>query len=430
MIIKDAFRSLRQSFSHAFFFWLTFVLSTMFIFLFFNISMSDAVGVVFIDSKADLATNMTILVILFCSVNIFFANDFFARSKTRELAVRIVSGATYIQLAFYLLVQTFILLVIAIPAGILLALCVLPLLNQLLSAVSGDAGSIVIRGDAVFTTSLVLLFLIFWTTLLNMSLAYKNSASALMNQQKMKLQFEAFIKPSYSMSDRVKRILFTAMFALPAVLLQFNPYTGLLLSAIGIIGFNGFLKHVFVPWLSKTILNDRISDPEAAVSLGFFRNDLQILKNNILLYYVNAVFLLTLVVSKHETAMETMMVFISYAFMNVLQSMSMMFRYCSDLPGRLPCFMSLSQIGYTSKNIQSVIARETLLLYGSILLPAVLYDLSMLSALVRIGDLSIPVMTGLLACVILPILFCFAVSYLQYRRLTVRQSIARRANVQ
>ena len=56
MIIKDAFRSLINSFSKAFFYWLTFVLTSMFIFLFFNISMSDTVGVHWINNDNGIAT--------------------------------------------------------------------------------------------------------------------------------------------------------------------------------------------------------------------------------------------------------------------------------------------------------------------------------------------------------------------------------------
>ena len=40
MIIRDALRSLKNNFGKALFYWLTFVLTSMFIFLFFNIAMS------------------------------------------------------------------------------------------------------------------------------------------------------------------------------------------------------------------------------------------------------------------------------------------------------------------------------------------------------------------------------------------------------
>lgn len=429
MIVLDAVRSLRQKFSQAFFFWLTFVLCTAFIFLFFNISMSDAIGVVFINSRADLATNMTILVIAFCSINIFFANDFFARSKTRELAVRIVSGATYIQLALYLLVQTFILLVLAIPAGIFLAVCILPALNALLAGISGTAAMITIRMDAVFTTSIVLLFLIFWTTLLNMSLAYKNSASALLNERRMKLQFESFIKPSFTLSANVLRWLYAAMTFAPILLVFLNPYTGLFLSVIGLIGFNGFLPRVFVPWLNERIRSHAITDPDRAAALGFYRNDLQILKNNILLYYVNAIFLLTLVIGAHENVMETMMVFVSYAFMNILQALTMMFKYSSEISDRTSYYDSLNQIGYIRKDFSRILFREVVCLYGSILLLALLYDCSMLAGTLRLGDITPPTALGLLACVILPVLFSMTVSLLHYRHTILHTPKERRRNV-
>ena len=429
MIVKDAIRSLRQKFSQAFFYWLTFVLCSMFIFLFFNISMSDAVGVVFIDSKADIATNMTILVIVFCSINIFFANDFFSRSKSKELAVRIICGSTYVQLAFYLLIQTFILLILAVPAGIFLAGCTLPVLNGFLPAMHASAASFTIRGDAVFATAVVLLFLIFWTTLLNMSLAYKNSASALMNEQKMKLQFESFIKPGYSLSGRVKRILYNIMVFAPLVFLLVNPYAGLFLTLLAIIGFNGWLPQVYVPWLNRRISAVRISQAESAAYLGFYRNDLQILKNNLILYYVNSIFLLTLVIGKHESAAETMMLFVSFLFMNILQSLTMMFKYSSEISGRETYFASLSQIGYTVRQFRRIIFREITVLYGSILLPSLLYDTILVSGAVRFGSISLPFAGTLLLCVILPVAFCYFVSLFHYRKTILGTNKLRRTNV-
>ena len=64
MIIRDALRSLKRDFSKAVFYWLTFVLTSAFIFLFFNISMGEELGVTFVYSHDDLATTVTIFVVI------------------------------------------------------------------------------------------------------------------------------------------------------------------------------------------------------------------------------------------------------------------------------------------------------------------------------------------------------------------------------
>ena len=115
MIITDAIRSLKNSMAKAVFYWLTFVLTSLFIFLFFNISMSESLGFTWVENNNDTVTTVTVFVIAVCLIIIFFANDFFVKNKAKELAIRLVCGATFMQLAQYLLVQTFVLLLIALP---------------------------------------------------------------------------------------------------------------------------------------------------------------------------------------------------------------------------------------------------------------------------------------------------------------------------
>ena len=91
MIFRDALRSLKKDIGRAFFYWLTFVLTTIFIFLFLNIAMSEAVGVTFVHTaNTDISTNVSLILIVICIVEIIFANDFYVRSKARDLAVRLV----------------------------------------------------------------------------------------------------------------------------------------------------------------------------------------------------------------------------------------------------------------------------------------------------------------------------------------------------
>lgn len=94
-MIRSALRSIKDDFSRSLFYWLTFVLTSMFMFLFFHLSLSDFVGVTFINSTNNMETFITVLVIVICMVVIYFANDFYVKKKSKELAVRLVCGATY-----------------------------------------------------------------------------------------------------------------------------------------------------------------------------------------------------------------------------------------------------------------------------------------------------------------------------------------------
>lgn len=134
MILRDALRSLQKDFSKAFFYLLIFVLTTMFIYLFYNIAMSDP-SVDPIKNPSSTITYVMILVVILCSVDILFANDFYVKLKGKDLAVRLICGGRFTQIAGFLLVQTMLLLVLAVPLGIFLANCLLPLVNAMMSSV-------------------------------------------------------------------------------------------------------------------------------------------------------------------------------------------------------------------------------------------------------------------------------------------------------
>ena len=61
---------------------------------------------------------------------IFFANNFFLSRKTTELAIMAMSGSGYINSTMYVLYQTFTLLILATPLGILIGRCVVPFSND------------------------------------------------------------------------------------------------------------------------------------------------------------------------------------------------------------------------------------------------------------------------------------------------------------
>jgi hypothetical protein len=112
-MLKAALRSIKDDLSRSLFYWLTFVLTSMFMFLFFHISYSDMVGVTFINGNNDMATFITVLVLGICMIVVFFANDFYVKKKSKDLAVRLVCGGTYFQIASFLLFQTGLLFVFA-----------------------------------------------------------------------------------------------------------------------------------------------------------------------------------------------------------------------------------------------------------------------------------------------------------------------------
>ncbi len=416
MIIRDALRSLKNNFGKALFYWLTFVLTSMFIFLFFNIAMSETVGVSFFYAQQDLALTVTIFVVAVCLIIIFFANDFFIKNKARDLALRLICGATYMQLASYLLVQTFLLLALAIPAGVILALILIPLLNVIISGMVQTAFTISLHFDAIVTTTIVLVSVVFWTTYLNLAFAYRNTAVNLLNDRKMTnpLAGVTLNWERKKMSEKVKTIGGLILYLMPLIMFHLNTEAAVMFAILGMIGFHLVLNSLFIPLLDKIIHERKMDDPKAVARLGFIRTDLQILKNNVILFLVSCILLISMFISGAQKPMEVMLSLLSYVVMNILLSLAIMFRFQTEITSRKKYFRPLEQIGYVREDLKNVVFREVIFVYVFIIAMAAPYLLSMFLALANKGLMQWSTGGFLLICMILPLIFCCLVTLYYY----------------
>ncbi len=416
MIIRDALRSLKNNFGKALFYWLTFVLTSMFIFLFFNIAMSETVGVSFFYAQQDLALTVTIFVVAVCLIIIFFANDFFIKNKARDLALRLICGATYMQLASYLLVQTFLLLALAIPAGVILALILIPLLNAVISGMMQTAFTISLHFDAIVTTTIVLVSVVFWTTYLNLAFAYRNTAVNLLNDRKMTNPLAGITLDweRKKMSEKVKTVGGLILYLMPLIMFHLNTEAAVMFAILGMIGFHLVLNSLFIPLLDKIIHERKMDDPKAVARLGFIRTDLQILKNNVILFLVSCILLISMFISGAQKPMEVMLSLLSYVVMNILLSLAIMFRFQTEITSRKKYFRPLEQIGYVREDLKNVVFREVIFVYVFIIAMAAPYLISMFLALVNKGLMQWSTGGFLLICMILPLIFCCLVTLYYY----------------
>ncbi len=417
MIIKDALRSLKNNLSRAFFYWLTFVLTSAFIFLFFNISMGEELGVTFVYSHDDLATTVTIFVVIICSIDIFFANDFFVKNKAKDLAVRLVCGATYLQLAGYLLIQTFLLLAVAVPVGVILSLLAIPFMNMWLAANSYML-TIGVHFNAVVVTIIVLVFVIFWTTILNLSFAYRNAASMMLNSGTMlKLNGGSFFMKMPTVMGNVKKVGSIVMFVAPLLILWLNWNMISILAVIGMVGLNSMIKQVLIPLSYELIDNRKLDHPDLVAYMGFLRSDLQNMKLNLMLHIVSVVILISLLVTVNESGLEMMLVMLSYVVLNILQAMCVMFRFSTETVVRRKFFMTLAQIGFLPEQLVGIVRKEVGTFYGFAMITALLYLVDIFLVLAKEGIALAGMAPALLALFIVPMVVCGFFSYRYYLRI-------------
>lgn len=427
MILHDAFLSLKNDFLHTFFYWLTFVICSMFIFLFLVVSMSDSVGVTFIEAKSDIATTLSVASAALCMVEIWFANDFFIKNKSKELAVRAVCGATYVQLALYLLIQTVFLLICAIPVGIILGMCLIPPVNSLINTLTTSAMAIHISSQAVLVTVIILGFIVFWTLILNLSFAYRNNACQLLNAETMRtgssnpfatsfLNDVPFLndlkKGKEKMLSYLKTGLDVVMFVVPILVFYYSPQGSVYFAMVSLFGLNKLVKNFALPFLNMHIQKN-IGDPEKVGYLGFVRHDMKVLKVNVLLLIVTTVLLISVLVGT-ASALDTVLVLVCYVAMSTLLSMAIMFRFSSDLSFRKKYFRTLTHIGYMKKDEKRIITKEVVMFYMAVAVLILIYLINISASLCVSGALKLTQAIILVTGALIPELICMIINLIFY----------------
>lgn len=417
-MIKDVMNALMHDKIRTFFCWITFTLTSMFIFLFFAVAMSDAVGVTMIQAKSDVPTILMVAAVLLCSIEIVFTNDFFIKNKAKNLAIRLICGATYTQNAGYLLLQTVFILCLALPTGIILGLCAIPLINVILISVMHTDITVTLSFQSILWSILVLSYVIFWTLLLNLSFSYRNSAAQLLNPNAIKMPQSQVFSLSNAATKYVMKVLHLILWIAPLLLFYYDKSLVLVCTIASLAGYAMVLTDFFLPLLD-TYIHQKIDQKNTLIALGLFRNDLKVLKINILLFIIASTLLISLLTST-ENPIYQMLVLITYISMNCLLALTIMFKYANEMSDRIIKFKTLSHIGYLQSDIKKIIRKEVFALYTFITISILIYLINIFATLYLGGMLEMNHIWILIVGSITPIVLCGLISLLFYRRTVIK----------
>lgn len=415
-MIRDGLRSLRKDLDRAVFYWIVFILSSMFMFTFFHLALSEAVGVTFIYSNNDLPTYLTVFDVLICIIVIFLANDFYVKKKSKELAVLLMCGGTYFQLVEFLLIQTGLLMVCSIPVGIGLGCACFPLLTFLIKAMSGREIEIVFGMQSVVLTACVIVLEVFWCTMLNLGYAYRNSIYTLLKgEEKIKLRVLRVLK------GKGLWCVWPVLYFGCAVLLYTCgevPERMLLLGFVGTAGLWGGIHKVVFPWLEKGVLEKWGDDGEKLVYMGLFRADLKMARLYVALFIGAANILCAMMAGTVEASAEFVLCLVSFVVIIPLLALSLMFRFAVEAGGRRTIFLTLRKIGYVESQVRRIQDREVMCLYGFVMAAAFVYIFNIVMVLSLNGLIPWEIGAGILVIFTGSLGVCGVVSRRQYGRST------------
>lgn len=417
MIFREAIRSLKNSRSKALFFALTFYITTALLFVYFNmanaatggeievyVSGSNLADLIQMMEKGNAGNLMMVFIVIMCFIDLLFCNDFFVKNKAKELAVRMICGATYIQLAMYLLIQTVLLMAVSIPLGIAAGYGLIGLMNVLLAA-QGETLVVTVSSYAMVEFFAVILFVVFWTVLLNCSFAYKSGAVLLaggnMGAMKDRNSYGLASKPAVQMILNIAGIIAALL-----PLYQFFSGSGALAVSmvIGCVGLNRTAEYVFVPLLSGTNRRSGTKKTAEMISAGFLRRDIQFAKITVFLLICDLMVVMTMLFARQNTPLEYLLVIVSYISIAVLQSLTIMFRLETDLSGRGREYQILSQVGVSEAEKKKIMHSEVSKFYLIVLLIVIVYAGTAFLSLYRSGQASLSQILLLTAGAVLPLL--------------------------
>lgn len=429
MIFKDAMRSLRDDPVHTFFYLLTFFVTTLFMFVFFNMmecemavhedfifqnGMADVGTYV---AKGDIANILCAYVITLCCVDILFANRFFIRNKAPEIAVRMICGATFSQLTRYLFLQITVMLLVALPLGVLCGIGLIPVLNKVLQNYLQAPFRVYITKMAVIEFIAVLGLILFWTIILNLSYIFQNQAAKFLNGQgedtdKTNSTFGSVLK---QIPGWFNGILGIFLFVYPLYAFVKIPDAAPFWGIVGILGMDLSLRYVVVPVMTKW-LKGRMNNPVRSAVWGFLRDDLEKMQITLYLFIGNVVLLTGLLVTRNNNELAVLLILVTYIVMNVMQAMTIMFRLQTIFVTRNHEYSILSQVGFNRKQGNKVLRIETALFYGINVLIVLLYEGVLLQSLVSKGMLDAHSGNLLLGTMLVPLLVVWVISYFLYQR--------------
>ncbi|MBE6123128.1 MAG: hypothetical protein E7190_10540 [Erysipelotrichaceae bacterium] len=415
MIFSEAFRSLRTDKTRAFFYWLTLLLTTVFMYLYFNIAMDESIGMSLGQTSNNIIVIVTLISVIICALDIFFANDYYTRIKAFDLAIRLVSGATYLHIAGFLLIQTVFLMVLAVPPGVLIAKLMMKPLNILFSSVLPGLYDMAPVREGVIYTYVVLGFIIVWMVVMNLSFTYLNSASQLVNQRNAAGRRKGSGFYMKSVPAWLRQLFWLFLFVMPVVTFYLNRDAIVLFSCIGMVGFNGALQWIIVPMISR-ILSSGKADPVRTAWLGFVREDLQAMKFAMYLLLVSVVIMASILMTHQQNPLESVVITLSYGFLSVLQAMALMFRCSNILSSRVRHFASLARIGFTYKQLKEITRKEVFGYYGSVLLICLLYLVNIFISLRMAGQIETGFAVFLVLIVAVPLIVCACINLFNYRK--------------
>lgn len=414
-IITLALQSIRTDKVRSFFYFLTFILTTIFIFCFFSITFHPATNIKLGKDDSSLVTIIAVLVILVSMMCVFIANDFYVENKKKDISIILMSGASVYQIGFYLFIQSMLLMLLAIPLGIFIGHSILPLLSIFLKELFVFDTTFSVSQEAYLSTAVIIGLEIFCCTYLNVGYCYRNSVQKL---QGSKIDMEVCGVKSPKRSP----IFWIVMYVGPLLFMILNEdaMSYVFSTLFGVVGVQGLVKHSIPFYINKLLSKELLEKSSWFVALGYVRYNLQKIFMLVLILLISSILLMVCIIYHMGIPLLSMLTIISYGSVMILMSVTLLSKISMDLQTRKNDYLHLSYVGFMKKDLRRIMNKEMAVFYSIVLSIPLLYGIVIVTKLLISNQISTILAITILLIEILPIVVSYIISMIMYHSLLKR----------
>ena len=409
-IIKLAFVSLKKDLSKSIFYFLTFLLTTIFIFSFFNLTFNPYSGIHLGKDDTTFVTPIAVFVIVIAMLCVFLANNFYVSNKGKEISIILMSGASIYQLGFYLFLQVFTIMLCAIPLGLVLGYLLIPSINSLFMMTFKYSGQLFYLSSQTFpATFMILAFEVMWCSMLNLGYCVRSTINSMIHD-KNKIDLSGLKGP------QITSKVFIILYFVPMVLFLFvkDSTSYMFIALFGLIGISGLIKKVLPEFIRKRQRNNSLENSEDLISLGFFHSDIQKIFGLLLISLLSSVLLTCIIVYTIKQPLVSMVALMSYVSVMILMSLTIVFKIGMEL-SRKGNFENLCRLGFSLEQLKRIIKKEMICFYGVILLLPLSYQIIILCNLLLRAKITFYLFLIILIIQIVPLFISYLLSIKLYK---------------
>lgn len=423
-IFKFSMRMLVKDYKKSLFYGITLIFAVAVCFVFFNIinnpDLADQAvarsGGTWSDVQMPFSSVLSFLIICFCCFMVFFANDFFLSRKTTELAIMAMSGSGYINSTMYVLYQTFTLLLLATPLGILIGRCVVPFSNAYMYQMLGvHKDPSYIPQEAYLYSFILVAIVLSMICVLTARFLHKNDIQTLLSQEK-----EMKVKRN---TKKSKAVLFFGIYVFGIVMMFMDPHEPTAYIAPTIVGLGGaigVIRYVLPDFVRNLNRGIFLTKRYVLISISNLNYSIQ---RSLLLFSLMTVAvtgMLAVLAANQNSPREFTTGVIGYIVVVVLLVVSIIYKLSMEALTRKTLFVNLWKIGYTRKELRKIVRQEVISYYFVLILIPLVYIMFISGRFIYYGDMSLQFAYIYILSYIIPIIVSGFITYVQYINAVVK----------